>query len=91
MPDGCIFLDFNKRTNLCLVPDLTSVQVDEFGQLDVPSEFYIRRDTTEFVHRRTSSPFFRMDSSAASSIRTTRKPACPSLKGTFWFMTQSAK
>ena len=33
------------------------------------------------AYKRTSSPLFRIDASAASSIFTTRKPAWPSLKG----------
>src|SRR6516225_2304596 len=91
MPDGGVFLDFDKRTNLCLIANLTSIQVDESGQLDISSEFYIGSDRAEFVHKRINSPFLRMDFSAASSIRTTRRPAWPSLKGTLLFMMHSAK
>jgi len=87
----CILLDFNKRANLGLIADLTAIKIDKSTKLDITSQSYTWRDRAEFVHRRINCPFFWMDSSAASSIRTTRKPAWPSLKGVLLFMTQSAK
>src|SRR2546429_4255827 len=40
------------------------------------------------LYRRTSSPFLRIEASAASSICTTRSPAWPSLKGVLLFVMQ---
>jgi len=85
------FLDFDERSDLRFIADLAAIQVDEIGQPDSFSQLYVRRDCAEFVHRRTNSPLFLMETSAASSIRTTRKPASPSLNGVLSFIMQSAK
>ena len=57
----------------------------EFGSISA------REGDSGFTHRRISSPLLRIDASAASSIRTTRSPAWPSLKGVLLFTMQSAK
>src|SRR5262245_65754836 len=46
---------------------------------------------TDADHKKTILPFLANDSSTASSIRTTRKPANPSLRGRSFPITQSAK
>ena len=88
-----VLLDLNKSADLCFVADLAAVQIDELRKLDGLAELHIRRNRAEFVlvHRRTSSPLFWIEASAASSMRTTRNPAWPSLKGVLLFMMQSAK
>src|SRR5271170_3854365 len=89
--DSGVLLNFNERPYLGFVADFTSVQVDELRELDPLAKLYVRGNTAEFAHRRIISPLLRIDSSAASSIRTMRKPACPSLKAVLLFSTQSAK
>src|SRR6202035_816605 len=77
----CIFLNFNKRPNLRLIADFASVKIDEFRQFDVFPHLHAGRDANIVVHRVMASPRLRMDRSAASRIRTTRRPASPSLNG----------
>src|ERR1700733_13540978 len=89
--DRGVFLDFDKRADLRLVPNFTPVEIDEFGKLDALSKLNVRSNRAVFVHRRTNSPLFWMDCSAASSIRTTRRPAWPSLNGVLLWRMQSAK
>src|ERR1700730_435279 len=79
--DAGIFLNLHKCADLGFVSNLASIHVDEFGELDVLSQLYIRGNAYEFVHSVTASPRFRTDLSAASRMRTTRNPAMPSLKG----------
>src|SRR6266702_2669392 len=86
-----VLLNLNERTDFGFVPYFATVQVDELGELDFFAQFYVRRNRAEFVHRRTNSPLLRIERSAASNIRTTRRPACPSLNGTVLFRMQSAK
>ena len=89
--DAGILLDFDKRTDLCFISNFTAVDVDEFGQLDVFPELYVRSDADELIHRDTASPRLRTDLSAASRSRTTRNPARPSLKGFLFCSMQSRK
>jgi len=42
--DSCILLDLDKRANLRFIADLTTVQVDELGELDVSPKLHVRRD-----------------------------------------------
>ena len=42
-PDACVFLDFNKRSDLSFVTDLTPVKVDESADPNVASELNVRR------------------------------------------------
>src|SRR5215469_5284197 len=74
-PNGCVLLNFDERANLGVFPDFTAVKVDEFGKLHARPKLHVRSNRAEFVHRRTNSPFFRMERSTASSMRTTRRPA----------------
>ena len=92
-PDTRILLNLDEGADLGFVADLAAVKIDELRKFDGLAELYIRPDRAEFVlaHRRTSSPLFWIDASAASSMRTTRSPAWPSLKGVLPFMMQSAK
>ena len=64
---------------------LAAVQVDELRELDVFSQLDVRRDADEFAHSWTTLPFCCSDWSAASSMRTTRSPAAPSLNGVLSF------
>ncbi len=70
-----VLLNLDEGPYFGLFADLTAIQVDELRELDVLAELYIRGNTAVFVHRRTNSPLFRIDRSAASSIRTMRSPA----------------
>ena len=90
-PTDGILLNFDERADFRFVADFAAVQVDELGKLHVLAELYVRGNAAVFVHRRTNSPLFLMDCSAASSMRTTRRPAWPSLKGVLFWRMQSAK
>src|SRR5258707_7044337 len=79
--DACVFLDFDKRPNFGVIANLASVKIDEFRKLDVFPQFHAGRNANVIVHRVMASPRVRMDRSAASRIRTTRRPASPSLNG----------
>src|SRR6266568_2759659 len=91
LSDRCVFLDLNKRSNLRVISNFTAIQIDELRKLDSGAQIDIGRNRAKFAHRRTSSPRFWIERSTASSIRTTRRPACPSLKGFLLFKMQSAK
>jgi hypothetical protein len=36
-----VFLNFDKRTDLCVISNFTTVEIDEFGHLDVSAECYV--------------------------------------------------
>ena len=63
------------------------------GELGEPGPFQldVRLNRAEPAHSRTNSPLFLIERSAASNIRTTRKPASPSLNGVLLFKMHSAK
>ena len=86
-----VLLNFHERSDFGVVADFAAVQIDEFGKLHTLAELYVRGNAAVFVHRRTNSPLCLMDCSAASSMRTTRRPAWPSLKGVLFCRMQSAK
>src|SRR5260370_37967684 len=86
-----IFLDLDERSNLRIVSNFAAVEIDEFRQHDAFSELYVGGNAAVVVHRRTIFPLSWRDSSAASSIWTTRMPAAPSLNGDLSLRIQSAK
>src|SRR6266849_1932459 len=75
LSDCCILLNLNKCSDFRVVADLAAIKVDELGKADVLAELYIRGDAQEVTHNSTTLPFCWRDLSAASSIRTTRRPA----------------
>jgi hypothetical protein len=50
LADGGILLNFNECSDLGFIADFASVEVDELGEFDVPSELYIRRDAYKRIH-----------------------------------------
>src|SRR5260370_4767101 len=77
----CVFLNFDKRPNFGVIANLASVKIDEFRKFDVFPQLHAGCDANVVVHSVMASPRVRMDRSAASRIRTTRRPASPSLNG----------
>jgi hypothetical protein len=49
--DAGILLDFDKRADLCFVPDLTPVEIYEFRQPDILPKLHVVRDAVKVVHR----------------------------------------
>src|SRR6266852_1611214 len=91
LSDGCVLLNFNKRSYFRVVAYLAAVNIDEFGKPDVSAELYIRGDTHEVIHSLTTLPFCCRDWSAASSMRTTLRPAWPPLNGSLSLAMHSIK
>src|SRR5215469_354117 len=75
LPNGRVLLNLDERANLGVFSDFAAVKIDEFGKPHARPKLHVRSNRAEFVHRRTNSPFFRMERSTASSMRTTRRPA----------------
>src|SRR6266576_3910347 len=80
-PDPRILLNLDEGPDFGFVANFTAIEVNEFGELYVFSELDGRGDRNELAHRASASPRLRTDFSAASRIRTTRRPATPSLNG----------
>src|SRR5207253_1383563 len=80
-PDPRILLNLDEGPDFGFVANFTTVEVNEFGELYVFSELDGRGDRNELAHSASASPRLRTDFSAASRIRTTRRPAAPSLNG----------
>jgi hypothetical protein len=70
-----ILLDLYEGADLRFIANIAPVEIDEFRELHATTEPDIRCNGTELAHSRISSPLFWIDASAASSIRTTRRPA----------------
>ena len=86
-----VLLNLNERSELALIPNLAPVKVYELRKFDILAELDVRGYASEVVHAYTASPLRFKDSSAASSIRTIRKPAKPSLMGGSPVWMQSTK
>jgi hypothetical protein len=37
-PDGCVFLDFDERTNFGVIADATAIQIDKIVQNDIAAQ-----------------------------------------------------
>src|SRR5580704_14031115 len=79
--DPCVLLDLDECPNLGFVPNFATVEIYELRELYVFTELDGRCDSDELAHSVIASPRLRTDFSAASRIRTTRRPATPSLNG----------
>jgi|HubBroStandDraft_6_1064221.scaffolds.fasta_scaffold21448_4 hypothetical protein len=53
-PDRRVFLYFNERSDLRVVPDFAPVQIDEFGKLHATSQLHARRNRAVFAHSGTN-------------------------------------
>src|SRR5262249_46211215 len=81
-PDPSAFLDLDERPDLRVVPDLAAIQVHEVENLDVLAELDVAKASLRVqTHSLTSLPRRLIDISAASRIRTTLRPAAPSVFG----------
>jgi hypothetical protein len=60
LPDRCVFLDFDKGTDLGFVADFAAVQVDEFREPDVLSKLHVIGDTNVRMHGFRAKPFWKM-------------------------------
>jgi hypothetical protein len=52
-----VFLDFNKRSDLCVVSNFASVEIDKFGKPHSASQLYVWRDRAVFIHHGTKGSF----------------------------------
>src|SRR5579872_5771825 len=50
LADGGVFLDFNEGPDLRFIPNFTSVQVNELGELYIFSKLYVWRDAYVRIH-----------------------------------------
>src|SRR5271154_4353631 len=91
LADLGIFLNLDESSYFGAVANLAAIQVDKFRKAHIFSELYIRGNANELIHSWMILPFCLRDSSAASSMRTMRKPAWPSLKGVLLLRMQSTK
>ena len=82
-PNLGVFLNLDEGSDFRFFADLAAIQIDEFRELDVFAELYIRSKLQYSFTGEPTLPSFGSTRSAASSIRTMRKPAMPSLNGVF--------
>src|SRR2546425_4860119 len=79
LADPDVLLDLDKGTDLGVVADFTSVEIDELRQDDAAAQLDVGSDAHGVAHRAMARPRSCSDRSAASSSFTTRRPATPSL------------
>jgi len=71
LADDGVFLNLYKSPNLGIGADVATIEIDEFGQLDVFAKKNVIRHALE-CHRYTSFPLFFSETLVASSILTMR-------------------